>query len=248
DVGVLVGAHAARPLRPGERIVEVGLVVGLVELARLGRDAVHLFLDRRQLDLLRLPGRLVALADNVERHLRPPAVAVAVGGGTVGQAGAVRGLVGDRLELGEGLGAGIEAQRAIGRRRPDPALAVVVDGGGAAGRRHALRREVDVDALGLGIEPADAATAVVEVEPDSALRVAGHAVGLRGEAVDRVHLEQLHLAGRRIDLADRGAPIRDVAGEPELAVEIEPGVVHAPARNHHGRRAERPVAAVVLYE
>src|SRR6266436_9629378 len=90
--------------------------------------------------------------------------------------------------------------------------------------------------------------AVVDVEPDDAVRVPSHAVGLRGETVHRRDLEQLDLAGLAIDLADGGASVRDVAGKPELAVEIEPGVMHAPARDEDGRRAERPIAAVVLHE
>src|SRR5262252_8949594 len=247
-VGVLVGAHPPRSLRPRERIVEVGLVVGLVELARLRADAIHLRLHGSELDLLRLARCAVAFADDVESHFRPPAVAVAIAGGAVGYAGAVRGLVGDGFELGEGLGRGIEPQRSVRRGRPDPAFAVVVDGGGAAGRRHSLRRHIDVDALALGIEAAQTAAAVVDVEPDDAVWGPGHAVGLRGETVHSRHLEQLDLAGLAIDLADGGAAVRDVAGEPELPVEIEPGVMHAPARDEDGRRAERPIAAVVLHE
>src|SRR5262249_38953061 len=151
-------------------------------------------------------------ADDVEGHFRPPAVAVAVAGGAIGHAGAVRGLVGDGFELGEGLGRGIKPQRSVRRGRPNPALAVVVDGGRTAGRRHSLRRHVDVDALGLWIEAAQAAAAVVDVEPDDAVRVAGHAVGLRGETIHGRHLEQLDLAGLAFDLADGGASVGNVAG------------------------------------
>ncbi len=73
-------------------------------------------------------------------------------------------------------------------------------------------------------------------------------MGLSGEPVGSGDLEKLHLPARGVDPADGGALVRDVAGEPELAVEIEPRVVDAPARDQHGRRAERPVAAVVLHE
>src|SRR5262249_3367983 len=155
----------------------------LVELARLRAHAIHFRLHGSELDLLRLAGRAVALADDVEGHFRPPAVAVAIAGGAIGHAGAVGGLVGDGFELGEGLGRGIDPQPAVGRARPNPALAVVADGGRAAGRRHSLRRHIDVDALALWIEAAQTAAAVVDVEPDDAVRVAGHAVGLRGETV-----------------------------------------------------------------
>ncbi len=113
---------------------------------------------------------------------------------------------------------------------------------------NSLRRHIDVDALGLRVEAAQTAAAVVDVEPDDAVRVPRHAVGLRGETVHGRHLEQLDLAGLAIDLADGGAPVGDVAGKPELAVEIEPGIVHAPARDEDRRRSERPIAAVVLHE
>src|SRR5262249_59466276 len=75
-----------------------------------------------------------------------------------------------------------------------------------------------------------------------------HAMGVRRQPVGRRYLEQLHFAGLGVDLADRGTLVRDVAGEPELAVEIEPGIMYAPTRDEDGRRAERPVAAVVLHE
>src|SRR5262249_58410117 len=114
-------------------------------------------------DLLGLVSRAVALADDVEGHFRPPAVAVAVAGGARGHDGAFGILVGDGCELGEGLARGIEPQRSVGRGRPNPAFAIVVDGGGAAGRRHSLRRHIDVDALGLWIEATQTAAAVVDV-------------------------------------------------------------------------------------
>ena len=248
NIGALVRAHAARPLRPGKRIVEVRLVVALVKLARLRRDPIHLVLDGRQIDFLRFAGRAVTLADDVQRHFRPPSVAVAIARRTIGDAGTVRSFVGDRLELRERLGLWIETQRPVRCRRPDAALAVVIHGDGATGRRHSLRRHIDIDPLRLRVQAPETTATVVHVEPDDAVFIPGHAVSLGGKTVRRRHLEQFDRAGLRIDLAERRAPVRNVAGEPQLAVEIEPGVVHAPARNQHGRRAERPVAAVVLYE
>src|SRR4029077_12341315 len=144
----------ARSLRPGQRIVEVGLIIGLVKLALFRGETIDLLADGRELDLLRLAGCTLALADEIEGHFRPPAVAVAVAGRAIGQSGAVRSFIGDRLELGERLGLGIEAKRAVGAGRPYLALPVVIDRGGTAGRRH-----VDVNALGLGIEAAETAAA-----------------------------------------------------------------------------------------
>ena len=73
-------------------------------------------------------------------------------------------------------------------------------------------------------------------------------MGLRGKPVRPRHLEQLDLAGRGVDAADGGALVGDVAGEPEIAGQIEPGIVDAPAWDQNRRRAQRPVAAVVLHE
>ena len=112
------------------------------------------------------------MADDVEGHFRPPAVALAVAGRPVGRAGAVRGLVGERLEFGEGLGRGIEAQGAFRRRHPDLALAVEVDGGGAAGPGDAVGRLEDLNCL-VGIEPAQAALARIDVEPDDPVPIVG---------------------------------------------------------------------------
>ena len=161
----------------------------------------------------------------------------------IGEAAAIGGLEDRRLELGEGLGLRIEAQRAVGRRRPDIALAVVIDRGRAAGGRHALRRHEDVDLAGLGIEPGEPAAAGIAVEPQDALRIAGHAVGEGGEAVGARHLEVLDLAGLGVDAADGGVVVGRVGGEPQIAVEIGPGIVDDGAAMR--RRALRPVAAVV---
>src|SRR4029077_10059689 len=238
----------ARSLRPGQRIVEVGLIIGLVKLALFRGETIDLLADGRELDLLRLASCTLALADEIEGHFRPPTVAVAVAGRAIGQSGAVRSFIGDRLELGERLGLGIEAKRAVGRGRPYLALPVVIDRGGTAGRRHALRRHVDVNALGLGIEAAETAAAVIHIEPYDALLVARHAMRLGRETVERRHLEELHRSACRINLADSGAPVGDIAGEPELTVKVKPGVMHAPAGDEHRGGPQRPIAAVVLHE
>src|SRR5262249_10588108 len=104
-------------------MLEVGLVVSRIDLARVRADAVQLLLHGSELDLLRLARRAVAFADDVEGHFRPPAVAVAIAGGAISHAGAVRSLVGDGFELGEGLGRGIEPQRPLPPLRPNPAFA-----------------------------------------------------------------------------------------------------------------------------
>src|SRR6185436_5863669 len=163
-VRVLVGAHAARALLPRDRRVVVRLVhVGVVG-ALVRREPVHLGLYRRETDLPRLAGGAVADADGVGLHLRPPAVAVAIGGEAIGAAeGAVGELRRRRLEFGEAFVHRIEAQRTdVGRHR-DEALAVDVDGGGATGARHALRRQVDGDLVGARV---DAGKTAVDVEPD----------------------------------------------------------------------------------
>src|SRR6266540_2621204 len=76
EVGVLVGAHAARTLRPRQGSVEAEVADGLVEGAICAEQAIDL--DVGYLDLDRFAGGDVALVDGVHRHLRPPAVAVAI--------------------------------------------------------------------------------------------------------------------------------------------------------------------------
>src|ERR1700738_1149400 len=80
-----LSTHPARSLRPGQRIVEVGLIIGLVKLALFRGETIDLLPDGRELDLLRLAGCTLALADEIEGHFRPPAVAVAVAGRAIGQ-------------------------------------------------------------------------------------------------------------------------------------------------------------------
>src|SRR5205807_8618058 len=90
------------------------------------------------------------------------------------------------------------------------------------------------------IEPRQAAAAGIDVEPEDPLRRARHAVALRSETVLGRNADELHLAPPGVELAERGALVRDVAGEPDIARVIEPGVVNAPARDHDRARAEGP--------
>ena len=83
-VGVFVRAHAARTLRPRNRVIVGAVGEVLVEGALGFRQTGHFVLQRRQHDFGRLAGRHVGLADGVERHLRPPTIAVAVTRGAVG--------------------------------------------------------------------------------------------------------------------------------------------------------------------
>ncbi len=57
------------------------------------------------------------------------------------------------------------------------------------------------------------------------------------------HLDHLDLAGLRVDAAERGVVVGHVGGEPDIAVEVGPRIMHqrADARG----RSLRPVAAVV---
>ena len=228
---------------PRQRAAEGELVELVVDRARFRRGAIHLGLDDRELHLLRLAGDRIGLADDVERHLRPPAVAVAIPGGAIRRAGAARGLVGLRLEVGEALGLGVEAHGAVRRRGPDLALAVDIDRDRAAERRHVGRGHVDVDLLGLGIELAQAAAAGIDVEPEIALLVARQPMGVGREPVVAGHLEQLDLAGLGVDAADRGEAIGIVRREPEIAVEIHAAVMGDEA--DLGGRPHGPVGAVV---
>jgi hypothetical protein len=61
-------------------------------LLLLGRDARHFRRDRRQFYRYRSARMAAGFVDNVERHLRPPAVAVAIRRNAVGEAGATRGF------------------------------------------------------------------------------------------------------------------------------------------------------------
>ena len=140
----------------------------------------------------------------------------------------------------------IESQRAGGRRHPDHAAAVIVDRGGAAGRGHALRRDEHLDLVGPGVDPGEAALARVDVEPDGAVGIAGHAVGGSGAAVGGIHLDGRERPAGEVELAEGKHVVGHVAGEVDaLAVGIDPGVVHAEAGIDVGRRAERPVGSVV---
>src|SRR5207244_2953419 len=89
DIRILVGAHAARPLRPGKWSVEAQFVEAVIERAIFGLDAFHLGLDWRQFYFGYLTGLDIGPANRVHRHLRPPAVAIAIAGGPVGHAGAL---------------------------------------------------------------------------------------------------------------------------------------------------------------
>ena len=242
EVGVLVGAHAPRTLRPRQRNVEAEIAHRFVEGAVIAEQAIDL--DVGHLDLDRLAGGDVALVDSVHRHLRPPAVAVAIPGRAVSCARASRIFLGNaRLELGERLGHRIEAHGAAGRRRPDHALAVHVYGDCPAHRSHAFGRLVDRDLLGRGVELAERAAARVDVEPEVARAVARKPVRSGGEALGRIGLQVLDRACHRVDLADRHAAVGVIAGEVDGAVEAERTVVRQ--LTHFRSGAERPVGAVV---
>src|SRR5439155_19815934 len=195
-----------------------------------------------------LAARAIGDADDVVDHHRPVAVARAIARRAVGDAGARGQLVARGLVIAPLLRLRIEAQHAVGRRDPDLSLAVVVHRGRAAGGRHALGWREHLDLFRPRIQAPQAAAPGIDVEPDDAVRRARHAVALRGEPALRGNVDQLHLAGPGVQLAKGSLLVRDVAGEPDVAGVVEPGVVHAPAGNHHRRRAERPVGAVVLHE
>src|SRR5262249_656470 len=77
------------PVVRWERVAVGAIMEGLVELAVLWGGGVELILERRQRNFGHLAGRHVGLADGVERHLRPPAIAVAVTRGAIGAVGAL---------------------------------------------------------------------------------------------------------------------------------------------------------------
>ena len=203
-VGGAVDADPARPLRPRERRADVLGRIGVVEFEVGRRDEGHLLLYGRQLPFQRLAGLDVALGDDVERHLGPPDVAVAVTGDAVGGAlAAVRGLWRHRLELDEPLLGWVEAQHAVERAGPYAAGAVVVERHRTVDLRHVRWWDVDRDLLGLGIDHGERTARNVRVEPDDALLVADQAMRIRRIAVRRVDLEGLHFAGLGIDATDR---------------------------------------------
>src|SRR6185369_12159260 len=125
----------------------------------------------------------------------------------------------------ETLGLGVEAHGAVRRRCPDLALAVHVERHRPAEWRHAGRRHVYIDLLGLGIEPAQTAAAGIDVKPENALLIAHQTVSVSRKAVVAVDLEQLHCAGLAVHLADGDLTIGIVGGEPEIAIEIHAAVM-----------------------
>src|SRR5262245_16973076 len=155
-------------------------------------------------------------------------------------------LVGHRFELGELLFLDVEAQRAVGRRDPDIAVEVGVDGAGRSGG--GARRHVDRDLLVLWVDAAERAVRArhvrANVEPHYAVLVARDAVGARRDVSLIVELEVLYRAGLAVDLGDRGVDAGVAERDPDIAVEIHLGIVHAGYVVHLGGRAERPVAAV----
>jgi hypothetical protein len=84
-------------------------------LAYLGRHAVHLRLDRRQPDFRYVSGLPIAMANDVDDHLSPPPVAVAVAGHSISDAISVCRLEGDRFEARERLRLRIEAHSSVRR-------------------------------------------------------------------------------------------------------------------------------------
>ena len=194
-----------------------------------------------------LPVAAIAMADRIDHHLRPPAIAVAIAGHAVGRAVAVRRLQRHRFEIGEFLGLRIETQGAVGRPCPDHALPSQSTVGGAAGRPTCRGRDEDLDLVGLRIEPAEAAMIGLHgrarIEPENAVRVARDPVRVDGEAVRSFDLQRLHHAGLGVDPADRHAMDWAYCGEDEIAVEIGPGVMDHIAERRGG--SEHPVGAVV---
>ena len=102
---------------------------------------------------------------------------------------------------------------------------------------------IDVDLLGLGIEPAEAAPAGIDVEPEDALLIAHQPVGIGRKAVVAVDLEQLHRAGLAVHPADGDLAVGIVRGEPEIAVEIHAAVMGD--EPELGRRSQGPVGPVI---
>ena len=106
-----------------------------------------------------------------------------------------------------------------------------------------MRRLVDGDLLGLGIELAEAAAARIDVEPEIALAVHREPVRVGGAAVGAVDLEEFHVAGLGVDAADGDELVGRVRGKPEIAVKIHAAIV---LQQRDARRGpERPIRAVV---
>ena len=83
-IGVFIGAHAPRSLRPRQRGVEAGPREARVEAAVLRAQAVEFRLQCGQFYRDGFAGGDVPLADRIDSHLRPPTVTVAVAGCAIG--------------------------------------------------------------------------------------------------------------------------------------------------------------------
>src|SRR5262249_48913361 len=156
-------------------------------------------------------------------------------------------LVAYRLKFGERLFGDVEAQSAVGRGDPD--ITREIDGGGAGGARHGLRRRVERDLLGLRVDLGEAAVAALDrrarVEPQIAVLVAYDPMAAGGKALDVGHAELLHRPGLGVDLRHGGVVARQTVGDPQVTIEIGLHVVYPDHTVEIGRRAEHPVAAVI---
>ena len=241
-IGVLVGAHAARALRPRQRDAEIRAGEIFEERAVIRIQAVEFRLQRRQFHRNGFATGDIAFADGVHRHLRPPAVAVAVARCAVS---CTRAFVGSRrgFEFAEAFGFRIKAHGAVGCGGPDFALAVDIHGDRAPERRHIWRCLIDSDFFSGHFELAQAATAGVDVEPEVAVFVAHQTMRSGGVARGIRGFDVFHFAGFGVHLADGHVFVRIVGGEINIAVESQAAIVRHLA--DFGGGAERPVGAVV---
>ena len=125
-------------------------------------------------------------------------------------------FIGHRFELGEFLVLDVEPQRAVRRRDPNVAVQVGIQSSRRAG--HRLRRNIDRDLLGLGIDLGEAAAAALHVrsgiEPEHAVFISGDPVGADGDALLIVELEMFYRAGFAVDARDGGFEAGMRVGDP----------------------------------
>ena len=137
---------------------------------------------RRQLDLDCFARGDVAFDDRVGRHLRPPAVAVAIAGGAIGRSRALGAFVGmiDLNSVNFSASSDRSARRPSGvdaQIMPLPSTSIVT---APPSGDMPCRRLIDRDLVGARIELAERPAARVHVEPEIAVGVAHEAVRVRG--------------------------------------------------------------------